>query len=161
MLNVFAPSPPVPQVSIAPAGASGTPDRELAHGLGRADDLVDRLAARAQRGEQRGDLHVGERAGHDLAHQRAHLGARERLAAHGALEHGRHHAAFRPASRASRRKFASRSLPWTVRIDSGWNCTPNTGCARVAHAHDLAVLGLGGDDERSSATPSRATASEW
>jgi hypothetical protein len=32
-------------------------------------------------------------------------------------------------------------------MDSGWNCTPSIGEFLVAHAHDLAVLGPGGDRE--------------
>ena len=31
------------------------------------------------------------------------------------------------ATELSSRKFASSALPWAVRIDSGWNCTPSTG----------------------------------
>ena len=31
------------------------------------------------------------------------------------------------ATGVSARKFASSALPWLVRIDSGWNCTPSTG----------------------------------
>ena len=40
------------------------------------------------------------------------------------------------------RKFCSSAWPCSVRIDSGWNCTPSTARLAVAHAHDLAVLRL-------------------
>ena len=39
-----------------------------------------------------------------------------------------------------------RSLPWRVRMDSGWNWTPWTDFV-VADAHDFALGGLGGDGE--------------
>ena len=37
------------------------------------------------------------------------------------------------------RKFRRSCLPSSVRIDSGWNCTPSTQGRAVAHAHDLAL----------------------
>src|SRR5262249_39176908 len=39
-----------------------------------------------------------------------------------------HHAT--KAVRVSSRKFRRSALPWPVRIDSGWNCTPSTGKRR-------------------------------
>ena len=55
---------------------------------------------------------------------------------------------WRPLGRSSGRqfkrsseKFCSSSWPCSVRIASGWNCTPSTAQLAVAHAHDLAVLG--------------------
>ncbi len=93
---------------------------ELAHHLGRAGDLADRLLLHAQAGEQgRGDdrRHF---ATHDLAEQVHHLvvedlamfdGARQRFLrsdGHGYWA----------------RKFFSMAWPCWVMIDSGWNCTP-------------------------------------
>jgi len=74
MLKVCAPSPPVPQVSTASGG----------------DHLVQRLAARAQRCEERGDLQVARPLRHDRAHDLVHLGARETLALERAREHRAH-----------------------------------------------------------------------
>jgi hypothetical protein len=50
-------------------------------------------------------------------------------------------------------------------MDSGWNCTPfqrrgRAGQLAVAHAHDLAVVGLGGHSS-SAGSDSRSIASEW
>ena len=54
MLNVPAPSPPVPQVSTAPREASGTARARIARA--KPVDLVLGLAARGQRREQPADL---------------------------------------------------------------------------------------------------------
>ncbi len=37
--------------------------------------------------------------------------------------------------------------PVGVSTDSGWNCTPSTRIRTMPHAHDLAVVGTGGDHE--------------
>lgn len=41
------------------------------------------------------------------------------------------------------RKFASSSRPYSVQIDSGWNCTPHSGRVRWATPHQESVLGPG------------------
>ena len=77
-LIVPAPSPPVPQVSIAALGLAGSASgsRARAHRGRGADELVDRLALRAQRDEQAADLRRRRLAVHDLADHRGHLVAR-------------------------------------------------------------------------------------
>ena len=56
MLNVFAPSPPVPAVSTRSSRFGLHAQHVLAHRLGAAGDLVGRLALRAQRDEEAADL---------------------------------------------------------------------------------------------------------
>ena len=60
ILCVPLPSPPVPQVSMAPSGAR-TLTARCAHGARGAGDFLDGLATGAQRHQQRADLHVGSR----------------------------------------------------------------------------------------------------
>ena len=43
------------------------------------------------------------------------------------------------------RKFFRICRPFSVRMLSGWNCTPQIGILLVLHAHDFALVGLGGD----------------
>ena len=57
MFSVPSPSPPVPQVSIASAGAS-TVKRPRAQGARRRRDLFDRFAAHVKRGQERRDLNL-------------------------------------------------------------------------------------------------------
>ena len=40
-----------------------------------------------------------------------------------------------PRTHVSPRKFATSAAPCSVRIDSGWNCTPSSGSVAVPHAH--------------------------
>ena len=56
MLNVCAPSPPVPTMSTTGERRGVTGDHVLAHGLGEAGDLVGGLALRSQGDEEAGDL---------------------------------------------------------------------------------------------------------
>ena len=56
MLNVLAPSPPVPTTSMTGVARRGHRDHPLAHRLGEARDLVGRLALRAQRDQEPCDL---------------------------------------------------------------------------------------------------------
>ena len=60
-------SPPVPTMSSA-IGSTGSGDGVLEDRVAEADDLVDGLALRPQRDEERGELGVGRRARHDLLH---------------------------------------------------------------------------------------------
>ena len=64
-LNVGRP-PPVPAVSIRSSRPACDRRGERAHRRGQADELVDRLALRAQRDQDAGDLGLGRVAGHDL-----------------------------------------------------------------------------------------------
>ena len=143
-LNVPAPSPPVPQVSIAPAGRAGTRDRARAHARAprrRARRRVSpfmrsatRSAAdlrrrRRRRPRTRSDAPRPSRASDEVVPGRRR--GRSRAGSHARLRP--------PAPAAGARKFPSSCFPSSVRIDSGWNCTPSTRQLAVAHAHDLAL----------------------
>ncbi len=81
-----------------------------------------------------------------LAHallQRAGGGAGSEGERHGTGQRRRISGVHRRPSR----KLPSRRVPCSVRIASGWNCTPSTAKRPMAHAHDLAVVGGGGDLE--------------
>ena len=56
MLNVWAPSPPVPTMSTTGVRVRRDGHDVLAHRLGEAGDLVGGLALRTQRDEEAGDL---------------------------------------------------------------------------------------------------------
>src|SRR5690606_8434171 len=96
---------------------------QLAHHGGGTDDLVDGLALHAHAHEEGADLRVGALAGHDQAHHVLHLGG-------GQVQLGDHpvegfldvHQRTPPCCL---RKLASSSWPCSVRMDSGWNCTPS------------------------------------
>ncbi len=123
----------------------------LAHRLGAAGDLVRRLALRAQRDEEAGDLRLRRLAAHDLAHRRARLVAREVVAVEQTLDHGLDH------SRPSRKLRASTG-PSGVSTDSGWNWTPTAGSSRcrTAITSPSSANAVG-----SSTSGSRVAASEW
>ena len=72
-LNVWRP-PPVPAVSIRSSRPVVTGAAKRAHRRGEPDELVDRLALRAQRDQHRGGLGLGRVAGHDLREHRGHAG---------------------------------------------------------------------------------------
>ena len=92
MLYVFAPSPPVPTTSTMSVRVGLDAEDVLAHRLGAAGDLVRRLALRAQRDEEAGDLGLRRLAGHDLAHRLARLVARQVVAVEQALDDRLDHA---------------------------------------------------------------------
>src|SRR5690606_26364554 len=119
--------------------------RVSSHRLGEAGDLLLGLAAHPERRDQRADLRAARLAGHDRVHCRGRLFARQRPAVDDFLDR-RSDAHRSPPSIAPTapttlvapptaetaagvtfRKLASRSLPASVRIDSGWNWTPSTG----------------------------------
>lgn len=96
---------------------------QLAHDLHGADDLVDGFALHAHAHEKRADLRVCALTGHDLAHHRLHfLGGQIQLADDAVEGFLDIHQRTPPVCF---RKFANSSWPWSVRIDSGWNCTPS------------------------------------
>ena len=123
-LNVGRP-PPVPAVSTQVVALGAHRRRERAHRPREAGELVDGLALRAQRDQERRDLRLGRVAGHDLGEHRGGL-------------LGGEVAGPRPprrSPRSGRRHLAqgsSRSscLPRSVSTDSGWNCTPSAGSSR-------------------------------
>ena len=101
------------------------------HGLCRAGDLDAGFALGLQRRQHRGDLRRGEFAGHDAAEHALCFGLREVAPRGNSRESGGYvHAASQLASR----KLASSRLPTGVLMDSGWNCTPCTGCSRCLMA---------------------------
>src|SRR5207342_2994901 len=63
------------------------------------------------------------------------------------------------------RKFFSNACPCSVRIDSGWNCTPSTGCSRwrrpMISSNEPSSLSVHAVTSRLSGKVSRATTSEW
>jgi hypothetical protein len=73
MLKVWAPSPPVPQVSTRWAVTDLHLGRQLAHDLRRSGDFTDRFLLDAQADDDRRNHHRRDFAAHDLAHQRNHL----------------------------------------------------------------------------------------
>ena len=77
MLNVFAPSPPVPGGVDEVVARRADPQHVLAHRLGAARDLVGRLALQPQRDEEAADLGRRRLARHDRVHHAARLLARE------------------------------------------------------------------------------------
>ena len=133
MLKVCALSPPVPH-DVDQVRLVGHLDRrrELAHHLRRGGDLADRLLLHAQAHRERRDHHRRHLAAHDAAHQREHLVV-EDLAM---LDHagqrfgvGDRHGRLSSMRQCNCRKFRSIAWPCSVRIDSGWNCTPSSGVA--------------------------------
>ena len=136
MLKVWAPSPP---------GADDVDDGRalrrhgndvLAHRLGEAGDLVRRLALRAQRDEEPGDLRVRRLAVHDRAHQLARVGAREMVPVEQQLDRGAddHRRKFLAIVRPERRQHALRMELHALDRQLA-----------VAHAHHLAVGRVRGD----------------
>ncbi len=123
----------------------------LAHRLGAARDLVRRLALRAQRDEEAGDLRLRRLAAHDLAHRRARLVARQVVAVEQARDDRLDHS--RPA-----RKLRASAGPSGVSTDSGWNWTPTAGSSRcrTAITSPSSANAVG-----SSTSGSRVAASEW
>ena len=96
-------------------------DGELAHDAGSCGDFANRLALAAQGADGAGNLRGREPPGHDGAHQAEHFLATQVTAMYQLVEQiGVVH---RPASI---RKFLSSACPCSVRMDSGWNCTPST-----------------------------------
>src|SRR5690606_41107910 len=87
-------------------------------------DVVQGFALHPQPRQETADLSVGGTAGHDLAHYFPHfLGGQIDM-----LDHPRQrvlnvHCYCPPCSR----KFFNMAWPCSVRIDSGWNCTPSRG----------------------------------
>ena len=129
MLNVRAPSPPVPTTSTTGdrVGTTGTTCSRMR--LREAGDLVDGLALGAQADEQRADLRGRRLALHHAVHHRARLVARQVAPVGERGDRRRDH----------ERKFLAIAGPSGVRTLSGWNWTPSIGQLGVADAHHLAV----------------------
>ena len=88
-------------------------------------ELRGRLPAPRQREEERLDLLVGCLAAHHGAHRGARLLPGQTLAAREPRQKLPDHRVFvLDASGTRRRKLRRRSFPHGVRIDSGWNWTP-------------------------------------
>ncbi len=130
--------------------------RELAHDLRRRGDLADGFLLDPQSDGERRDHDRRRFAAHDPAHQREHLVVEDLPVLDRALQgflHGDGHVVLwrglgqAMASAATdagmARKFRSSAWPCSVRMASGWNCTPSTARVAVAHAHDLAIFGGG------------------
>ena len=139
----------VERVGAVAAGADDVDDVGSGDGLGvtlgdfeAGGDDLRRLAADAQGREERADLRGRGCAGEDLFERGRGLGpgrgsrrsTRARIAAWTLTG--------RPPFML--RKFRSKSLPWSVAMDSGWNCTPSTVRSRwrtpmITPLSDLAV----------------------
>ena len=113
MLNVSAPSPPVPQVSTSPSRLGIAGRRVGAHRPGAAGDLVGCLALHPQRHHERGDLGRAGVAAHHLHHGRVGLLAGEVAAVHQLFDRLSDHGC------SIARKFAIRTRPCGVSTDSG------------------------------------------
>ena len=123
--------------------------RARPHRLGRAGDLVGRLAFDAQRDEQGGDLRHRRAALEHGVHRLRRLRAGEILPFNSQPERIDQHQILR--------KFRKSVCPSGVRIDSGWNCTPNTGsrewCSAMTMPSRLRALTFNSRGrERSSTT---------
>ncbi len=139
MLNVLAPSPPVPTTSVRSVRCGRTGTTCSRSDGDAAGDLRGRLALGAQRHQEPGHLGRVRVAAHDDAHRLVGAVEAEVLAGDELLEVLLH--------AVSSRKFRSSRGPSGVRIDSGWNCTPCVGAVAVAHRHHLAVGGARGQQE--------------
>ena len=146
-LNVPAPSPPVPQVSTTPGGAPGS--ATACARIARAAPTISSTVSPFMRSATRSaPICAGVASPSMIARiDRRHLVlgevARRSASARRSALARRHapHAGPAPPAAAGRGSCASSCLPSSVRIDSGWNCTPSTGRVAVAHAHDLALVG--------------------
>src|SRR3989338_4450808 len=128
---------------------------QFAHHRRRSGDLGHGLALGTQRDQHCGNLRRGELPAHDVLHQLAHLGERQVVAVDQTGQCLRIVHYFAPS-----RKFFSRSCPCSVRMDSGWNCTPCTASVlwrtpMISPSSVQAVL------SRQSGGVSRSITSEW
>ncbi len=94
---------------------------KLAHHRGRGGDFTDGFLFDAQTGNDCSNQHRRHLAAHDLPHQRQHLVVKNLAMFNDARQRF-----LRLHQRFSSRKFFSIWWPCSVRIDSGWNCTPST-----------------------------------
>src|SRR5262249_24734147 len=120
-------------VSTRAAGIDGfrgdARDREgvRAQHAGGADQLLDALALLPQPDEEGCDLSRGGVAAQHGLHDRYHLGFAQIAARDQALDGGlRRHRGAAARARRRARKLPRSALPCSVRIDSGWDCTPST-----------------------------------
>src|SRR5262249_38725388 len=105
------------------------PGRELAHHLRRRGDLADRLFLDAEAHGERCDHHRSGLSTHDLAHESEHLVVEDLAVLDRALERFLHRDRH-DHLRQYFRKFATSACLGSVRIASGWNCTPSTAASR-------------------------------
>ena len=152
MLNVRAPSPPVPG-RVDQVLAVG-PHREdvLAHGFGAARDLVRALALEPERDEEAADLRRRRLAAHDLVHDVARLAPREVAP----FEQPRERLLDR--HRRPSRKLRPSAGPSGVSTDSGWNWMPITGNSRWRTAITSPSSAVA---QTSSSAGTVVAASEW
>ena len=122
MLNVFAPSPPVPTTSTRSSRLRPDGEHVLAHRLGAARDLVGGLALEPQRDEEAADLRLRRLAAHDLVHHVARLRR--------ARGRGRRAVARAPSGSRAQEVLPEARAPSGVSTDSGWNWTPSIGSSR-------------------------------
>src|SRR5262249_39669681 len=100
---------------------------------GGAGELLDGLALHAQGNEEARDLGRARPPAEDLVDRGSHLRAVEipALDPPGDRVAERHERTAPPGGEGRRaRKFARIRFPSSVRIDSGWNCTPSTKSVR-------------------------------
>src|SRR5207342_1523192 len=142
--------------------------RELAQHRGGARDLADRFLLHPQAGEDRRGHRRGDLAAHDHAHQVDHLVVEDLAMLDRALQRllGRDgHGRGLTWSDQESRKFFSNACPCSVRIDSGWNCTPCTGCSRwrkpMISSMEPSSWSVHAVTSRQSGSVSWETTSEW
>ena len=112
-----------------------TAPRQRAHRAGKAGQLVHGLALRAQRDQERRGLGLATPSPSMISRRTARglvggeVRARRRA--------GRSPRVRTGLASARSRKLRSSACPASVRIDSGWNCTPSAGSSRwrIAHHH--------------------------
>src|SRR5690606_26492230 len=143
---------------------------EVAHHPGRTGDLADGFLLDAQSGDDRRGHQHADLASHDLAHEIDHFVMEDLAVLDGALKgflggHGHGQEALERRGDHESRKFSSSAWPCSVRMDSGWNCTPWTGCSRwrrpMTSSKPPAASSVQAVTSRHSGTLSRATTSEW
>jgi hypothetical protein len=157
MLKVWAESPPVPTMSTK-CGLCGVSTRvaQLAHHLRGGGDLADGLLLDAQAGEDGGGHQRRDLAAHDLPHQVQHLVVEDLAVLDGALQ------GFLWGDHASLlQKILQQAWPCSVRMDSGWNCTPSTAKARLWRTPMISPSSVQAVISRQAGSVSRSMASEW
>ena len=131
-------------------GSGGT------HDLGESGDLLRGLTLHTQGDRKASDLRGRCFAVHQRLHRRSRLCPSQILTQHKLSQSLSNAHTVTPTPKKLRRS----SFPCSVRIDSGWNCTPWTGYSRcrIAMITPVSVFAVTSSE---SGTASGAAHSEW
>src|SRR6185312_14156492 len=133
----------------------------------RTRDLADGFLLHPQARQDRRRHRRRYFAAHDLAHQVDHLVVEDLAMLDRALQRfvrrdAHVHAAL---DSGALMKLRSRSWPWRVRIDSGWNCTPSTVSALwrspMISSNEPSACSVHAVISRHSGRLARSTTNEW